>query len=202
MTGLFFVLEGPDGSGQDTQALKLQAWLEERGYKVLLTREPTDSHVGQEIREILRGEKPSPGAAEIQELMIEDRKLHQQEIKQNCADGVMVVCVRYFYSTLAYGEADGLDMQILLEKNRSFLKPDLAIYLDINPSIALERIKSRGTRLELFEKEEFLSKVRKNFLYMESKFYNFEVVDGSGSIEEVHQQVIRTIKRKFDFRFK
>ncbi|MEA1909545.1 MAG: dTMP kinase [Patescibacteria group bacterium] len=189
MSGLFFVFEGGDGSGQDTQAELLKKGLEEIGYKVWLTREPTDGLIGQEIRKILRKEK-SVGQQKIQELMVKDRAEHVREIEDKIAKGYIVISVRYFYSTLAYGVADGLDYDYLWGLNSDFPRPDQVFYLDLEPRIALERIEGRGKPIEHFEREEFLQKVRQNFLSFLSNFPEFHIVDALPSIEEVHEKIV------------
>lgn len=201
---LFIVFEGTDGSGQDTQAQLLVDWLKEQYQEnVILTREPTDSAIGQEIRTILRHEQPNPGAAKVQALMIKDRRLHQQEIKQYLDGHKIVVCVRYFYSTLAYGCADGLDGETLWDKNKDFLRPNLTIFLDLDPEISMQRIASRGMGTELFECKEFLSEVRRNFLQLSCRndFSEMQVVNASGSIDGVHQVIVRLVQNKFLLRF-
>jgi len=201
---LFIVIEGTDGSGQDAQAKKLVEFLQKHYQEnVILTREPTDSVIGQEIRAILCREKPNPGAAEVQALMIEDRQFHQREIKSHLNVHRIVVCIRYFYSTLAYGGADGLDMQILWEKNKDFLRPDLTIFLDLNSEISMQRIASRGMGTELFERKEFLSNVRRNFLQLvnNKEFPEMRVVDANRSIDEVHRTIIILVQGGFPLRF-
>ena len=192
--GNFIVFEGGDGSGQDTQAELLRKYLESVGFDVIKTNEPTDGDTGKEIRKILGGIIPNPGALELQELMVADRKEHlQNEIIPHLSKKGVVICVRYLYSTLAYGQADGLDYSTLWDLNKDFLRPDLTIYLDLDPKISLERVKERasktGQALDIFEKETFLTKVRDNFLVMQEVFSEMVIIDALGSPDEVFQKI-------------
>lgn len=200
---LFIVIEGIDGSGQDTQAELLKAWVEKNGYQVWLTREPTDSEVGQQILAILRGEKASPGSPELQGLMTQDRFYHQAEIATHLQQGGVVISVRYYYSTLAYGGADGLNVRELWEQNQDFGRPDLAIYLDLDPKSAMERIEKRGAKIELFEQEEFLGIVRQKFLGLvgNPNFPELVTVDADGTPDEVHQAIVTLVQNKFPLWF-
>lgn len=201
---LFIVIEGIDGSGQDTQAELLKAWVKKKGHQVVwLTREPTDSEVGQQIRAILRGEKASPGSAELQGLMAQDRFCHQAEILTRLQQGAVVISVRYYYSTLAYGGADGLNVRELWRQNQDFRRPDLAIYLDLDPKSAMERIEKRGAKIELFEQEEFLVIVRQKFLGLvgNPNFSELVTVDANGTPNAVHQAIVKLVQNKFPLQF-
>lgn len=196
MRGLFFVFEGIDGSGQDTQAKLLQTALEKLGHHVWLTGEPTDGRTGKFIRRILQGKAKDPGPLGIQNLMTIDRIHHVPTIQEYLKVGKTVICVRYFYSTLAYGLADGLDYLDLWRPNERFPRPHLAIYLDVNPVISLKRMEQRGEPLELFEKQEFLAKVRKNFLKMIANrdFPELKLVAADADRQVVHQHVMTLVR--------
>lgn len=197
MKGKFIVFEGVDGSGQNTQAELLVRYLKTKGFDVLETYEPTDSYIGARIRKILSGDVTSSGGAlGLQMLMIRDRKLHLQDVIQpHLNKGGVVVCVRYLYSTLAYGQADGLGYDKLWQMNKDFLLPDLTIYLDLNPEISLERVEKRaqetGKPLDIFEKKSTLTRVRENFLELLKNFPEMVKVDALGTPDEVHQRVLR-----------
>ena len=196
MRGLFFVFEGIDGSGQDTQAGLLQAALEKAGHRVWLTREPTDGHIGKSIKRILRGEIKSPGPLGIQNMMVMDRSRHVAEIQERLKTHKVVICVRYFYSTLAYGLADGLNYLDLWRPNERFRRPQLAIYLDVDPAISMQRVEQRGQPLELFERREFLAKVRANFCKMiaDHDFAELKLVPADADIAAVHQKVMALVR--------
>lgn len=197
--GHFIVVEGIDGSGQDTQAELLEKYLMSQGFNVLKTREPTEEReIGVLIHKVLSGNLVSPGALALQKWMVIDRSNHlSKEIEPHLNDGGVVVCVRYFYSTLAYGQADGLDYDELWEMNCRFRRPDLVIYLDLEPQVSLVRIKERaeqtGKSLEIFEKQETLMKVRNNFLAMQRNFSEMVTINALGTPNEVHQRILQHI---------
>ena len=196
---VFIVMEGIDGSGQDTQADRLQTYLISRGANVIRTAEPTDGYVGKMIRQILSGERVNPGAVVIQRMMVKDRGIHlSKTIQPHLSVKGAVVCVRYLYSTLVYGEADGIPYQDLWNMNKNFLRPDLTIYLDLNPKVSLQRVLDRargsGKSLDIFEKEEFLIKVRENFLKLLAYFPEMVKIDASGTPDEVHQRILNHLE--------
>src|SRR3989338_3957159 len=147
---VFIVFDGLDGSGKSTIAKMLQEYLSsEKNCRVLLTREPTGGQYGMEIRSILaREENPKDNAEKMLGLFIKDRDEHlRNEIvpflsKENGKKNA-VICDRYYYSTIAFQSTQGIDAELLIEKNKHFLKPDIAFIMDITPEDALERIKNR-----------------------------------------------------------
>lgn len=195
-SGSFIVYEGVDGSGQNTQAKFLVEYLKTLGFNVLETYEPTDSYIGTRIRKILNGViTSSDGALGLQMLMVRDRAWHLSNVIQPHLDaGGVVVCVRYLYSTLAYGQADGILYNNLWKLNNDFLRPNLTIFLDLDPEISLDRVKARteetGQPLDIFEKKEFLIKVRENFLRLLDQFPEMVKIDASGTPNEVHQRIL------------
>jgi dTMP kinase len=197
--GKFIVFEGLDGSGQSTQAGLLREFLMEKGFNVILTKEPTlDSEAGKRIRKVLDKEiKVSP--KELQELMVKDRKEHlERVIIPALKDGIIVISDRYFLSTLAFGSADGLDLEWLIEINNQFLYPDTVFLLRVSPPVCIERIKNRGGSVDLFEKEEKLSEVWKAYKILPDKFENIFVIDGEKSIEKVFEKVKEIIIKQLN----
>lgn len=197
--GKFIVFEGLDGSGQSTQAGLLREFLMEKGFNVILTKEPTlYSEAGKRIRKILDKEiKVSP--EELQELMVEDRKEHLEKvIIPALKQGKIVISDRYFLSTFAFGSADGLDLQELIKMNNQFLYPDIIFLLKVSPSVCIERIKNRGDRVALFEKEEKLSEVWKTYKILPDRLDNIFVIDGEKSIEKVFEKVKEIIIKRLN----
>lgn len=197
--GKFIVFEGLDGSGQSTQAGLLREFLMEKDFNVILTKEPTlDSEAGKRIRKILDKEiKVSP--KELQELMVEDRKEHLEKvIIPALKEGKIIISDRYFLSTFAFGSADGLDLEWLIEINNQFLYPDTVFLLRVSPSVCIERIKNRGDRVDLFEKEEKLGDVWKTYKILPDRFENIFVIDGEKSIEKVFEKVKEIIIKQLN----
>jgi dTMP kinase len=190
----FIVFEGLDGSGQDTQAKLYAEYLKRQGYKVWLTSEPSKelASLGVTIRYILNNEKGFP-AESLQLLFVADRALHLEKIRRYLADGYIVISIRYLYSTLAYGFADGLDINWLVSLNRTFPRPRVAVCLDLPSDVALGRVEMRarqkGTMMDRFENKEHLSQVRSAFHELAGLCPEIKIVDATGNPEEVTMRV-------------
>ncbi len=193
MKGKLIVFEGIDGSGKTTQATMLHEYLREKGYDVILTREPTDTIIGGVIRSILKGhirmsEKVLPF------LFAADRINHIEEvIKPALEEGKIVICDRYYLSNLAY-QWDGFPIDWLKELERFVIEPDIVIILDVNPRIAIERMEKERFYFMLYEKIEKLERVRKNFLEIGRKLPNAYIIDGNRPKEDVFVSVLSVLK--------
>lgn len=140
-SGKFIVFEGLDGSGQSTQANLLRDFFIKNGFQVFLTKEPTlSSKAGKKIRKIL-DEKEKISPKKLQELFAQDRKEHlKKSIIPALKRGKIAISDRYFFSSFAYGRADGLNLDWLMKKNNRFLLPDLTFILKVRPLICVRRI--------------------------------------------------------------
>lgn len=147
--GFFIVIEGADGTGKSTQAALLGEFLKRRDFDVVVTREPTDGLIGQMIRKVLAGElKVSPRALAL--LFTADRAEHVENVIQPALDqGKVVISDRYYYSTVVYQSAQGVEREWLSQMNSFVPEPDLVIVLDFPPADAADRIKDR--QKEVFE---------------------------------------------------
>ncbi|MCI0789987.1 MAG: dTMP kinase [Chloroflexi bacterium] len=139
----FIVFEGGDGSGKSTQARSLLRRLRRRGIKVLHTREPGGTPLGQSLRLLLKsGEAMTP----MSELMLFEAaraQLVQQVIRPFLDRGGVVIADRFTSSTMAYqGYGRGLDRELIERLNREAtggLEPDLTVLLDLPVETALAR---------------------------------------------------------------
>jgi len=184
--GLFVVLEGIDGSGKTTIAKTLVEKLRSYGYKAEYTFEPTDS----DIVELMRTKYREYRDAYIDALTFAlDRLLHiKLKIKPLLNQGYIVVSDRYFYSSVAYQSASGAPIEWVLEVNKWALKPDVAIYLDVDPVTGLNRKTSQETRFPEFEKLEFTYRVREVYLELVRRGL-LVMIDAKRSFEEVYRDV-------------
>ena len=194
--GRFIVIEGLDGSGQTTQANLLKDCLEKKGFKVMLTKEPTlDSDAGKEIERILN-EEIIISPTQLQELFAEDRAEHlRHTIAPSLESEKIVISDRYFLSSLAFGTADWASLNYLICLNKEFLEPDLTILLKVSPRACIKRIKKRGIKQTLFEKEKQLEKVWQVYEKLAKRFKNIVIVNGEKSIEEIHEKVWQIVKK-------
>jgi len=191
--GLFVIFEGIDGTGKSTQHHLLAEKLEQLGYAVVSTFEPTEGPFGQKIRELFVDRGAVSNEEEL-ELFIADRDQHVQEVlKPALADGCVVVCDRYYLSTVAYQGANGMDTEFIMKKNNDFPVPDLAIILEIEPAQGIYRIQNqRNENPNTFEKESNLKKVAAIFESMQQPY--IKRISASDSIENVHLQVVKAVE--------
>ena len=198
MKGFFLTLEGLDGSGKTTQARLLARFLEEKGIRVRLTREPGGGL--KEVRDLLlEGEALSPEAEYL--LFSADRAEHVRKvILPALEEGYWVISDRYLDSSLAYqGYGRGLPLPWLLEVARratSDLKPRLTFLLDLPPEEALGRV-ATPDRLERTGLE-FFRRVREGYLRLaEAEPERFRVVDATRPVAEVQAAIRSSIPQLF-----
>jgi len=148
MKSFLIAFEGLDQSGKQTQAEHLAAWLAARGRGVRMVSFPDyDTPIGREIAGALGGQREY-GADVMQLLYIANRYEWKPEIARALAAGEVVLCDRYVASSVAYGEAQGLDPGWLTEIQKFLPPPDLTILLDIVPETAVGRKATGRDRYE------------------------------------------------------
>lgn len=194
---LFIVLEGIDGSGKSTQTKLLKEKLAKAGHKLYTTFEPTDSPIGSLIRNIFNRRVVTDNRA-IAALFVADRLDHLLNpvngIIKKLEEGYTVICDRYYFSSYAY-QSEEVSLNWLIEANsisQNLLKPDVNIYIDIDPEISMERLNKDRSSLEIFENLSNLQKVRSRyqeaFRLLEDK-ENIAFVDGNQSVEEISNAI-------------
>lgn len=194
MDGRFIVFDGPDGSGTTRQCAFLTESLRKSGLNVLLSSEPTESTIGQEIRNMLNHDTmPSPDATQL--LFCADRANHVSTvIEPALRKGQTVVLDRYSLSTIVYGAAQGVDKEWLESINEKFPKPDLT-FITLPPfDVCMARLQSRKTR-DQFEMENFQRRVYENYKSIEDPSVIF--VDTSGSKQQTANFVLRQYLERF-----
>ena len=198
--GKFIVFEGLDGSGQSTQASKLVDYLNRRTEKFELgrpeahsTKEPTNNLIGGLIRgQLTNNWKTGPECLQL--LFAADRAHHlEKEIMPILERGGIVVSDRYFFSTIAYGSLEIPDWQWLKDINKHFLLPNLTFFLKVSPKVCLQRIKHNRFEMELFEKEEALTKIWQGYERLAKEFKNTYIIDGERSVEEIFDEIKKII---------
>ena len=162
MRGLLVVFEGLDQSGKQTQAERLRDRLEAAGRTVRLLSFPSyETHIGGEIGRALKGERDY-AADTMQLLYVANRFEWKPEIERELAKGTVVVCDRYLASSIAYGEAFGLDGAWLSEIQRYLPQPDLTVLLDIEPQVSASR---KTADRDKYERDlVLLARVRESYL--------------------------------------
>ncbi len=193
--GLLIAVEGLDGAGKSTLLKRLARALSEKGHKVLLTREPTEGEWGQKIREHLAaGSKISPQG--MAELFLRDRREHAKELLlPGLSERQIILCDRYYLSTMAYQGACELEVEHLKRQNETWAPvPDLVIYLKVPIEEALARVSKRPFyKPEVFETREFLERVAR--IYEEAlKYFKHVVIDASLGEDEVLKETLEALE--------
>ena len=194
--GRLIVFEGIDGSGKTSLSRLFHEHLLRGGSAALWLREPTDSPLGDKIRRLAQ-DRETLSIHEELDLFLQDRRWDvEANILPALRAGTTVVMDRYYYSNACYQGARGLDMEAILATNRSFApEPDLVFIIDVGVERALERISlARQGVAKLFEKKEFLEKVRANYLALRGA--NLVLIDGNPRLETVMSDVLA----RFDLR--
>jgi dTMP kinase len=142
---MLITFEGIDGGGKSTHIKTAAAHLRERGWQVLVSREPGGSEIGENIRSILLNKKNTAIVPEAELLLFNASRaqLVHQVLRPHLASGGVVLLDRFYDSTLAYqGYGHGLDLDTLravIQFATGGLMPDLTLYLDLSPKVALDR---------------------------------------------------------------
>lgn len=171
--GVLIVFEGLDGAGKSTQAKKLFQRLREAGFETVFSKEPTDSLWGRKIQRVIREGRRNVAADEETEWFIRDRQEHVASVIQpSLHQRKIVVLDRYYFSTIAYQGALGVDPEEIERRNVGFAPlPDLLFMIDISPPLGLQRIaEGRRKGADFFEREHYLTKVSEIFSRLNKPF--------------------------------
>ncbi|CAN5449149.1 MAG: dTMP kinase [Acidobacteria bacterium] len=190
MHGLLIAFEGLDQSGKQTQAEALRDHVTSAGRECRLLSFPDyETTIGAEIGKALHGEREY--AADVMQLLyVANRYERRAQIEQWLAKGVVIVCDRYMASSIAYGEAQGLDAAWLGDVQRYLPRPALTILLDIAPDTAAGR-KSAGR--DRYERDlALLSRVRESYR-RQAAAGGWLRLDGERPKDAVAADVIRTV---------
>ncbi len=195
---MFVVLEGIDGSGKTTVSKMVADALREKGHHVYVTKEPTDNI--QWTEEMKHSREPASGFS-LFFRFTEDRYVHQAEIARQLESGRIVICDRYLLSSFAY---QGAIIESAFPGRKEALKwmmdtssiirtrPDLTFYLDVDPSVSMDRLSKRSS-LTGFEETEYLNRVRE--LYKSIEFEGKITVDASQEKEKVFSEILERIEK-------
>lgn len=199
--GLFITFEGPDGSGKTTVATRIVKELETRGYSCVHTREPGGIDIAEQIRNVILDPKNTAMDAKTEALLYAaSRRQHLVErVIPAVNEGKIVICERFLDSSLAYqGYGRELGMENVLSINEFAIDghmPDFTIYLDIEESKGLERLKDRSFKDRLdVESIYFHHRVNNGYKEILKKFpERIRVIDASLPLEEVVEQSLNII---------
>ncbi len=202
--GWFITFEGPDGSGKTTISSSVYKQLQIEGFDVIYTREPGGIEIAEQIRDIILDPKNTKMDHKTEALLYAaSRRQHLVEkILPALAQNKIVICDRFVDSSLAYqGVGREIGIEPVLAINEFALEgnyPDFTIFLDIDPSLGLKRIKNREhlDRLDL-EKEHFHQLVSEGYQQVRERFKDrYFIVDGNRPLEAIVDDAITIIKSK------
>ncbi|MDD5468570.1 MAG: dTMP kinase [Anaerolineales bacterium] len=201
---MFITFEGSEGSGKSSQILPLSETLRQKGYDVLLTREPGGTAIGEQIRAILSnlGNVAMQQRTEILLFQASRAQLVEEVIRPHLVKGGVVLCDRYADSTLAYqgyGYQRNLDqVRHLVAFATGNLKPDLTLFLDLEVEEGLQR-RARGgslNRLDTYNLD-FYRRVRQGYLEMAAQEpERWVVIDASLPFAQVQDALLATVLHK------
>jgi dTMP kinase len=205
--GILISFEGSEGSGKSTQISFLAEHLQRLGRKVVSTREPGGTEIGEQVRNIIvHNSKGDEMCAETELLLFAASRaqLVREIIAPNLIKGVIVLCDRYIDSSTVYqGVARNLSLDPVQQINRfavGNVLPELTIVLDVPTRVSMNRIKQRASDLpDRMEREniEFYKKVRDGYLVLARSLpKRFFVVDGTLTEEEIRKCIWAEVKSR------
>jgi dTMP kinase len=188
--GKIIVIEGIDKAGKTTQAKLLQKKL--RGKCVKFDFPDYSTPVGKEIKKFLDGKRNY--SDEVKMILLSANRWEKKaEIEKVIGKGTTIIMNRYYQSNLVYGISKGLKLDWLLALDKALPRADLVIVIDIKTNTLVTR--SKNSIVDTFEKDvELIRKVKKNYRILANKF-NWRIIDGEKSVDDVHNQVLKIVKK-------
>ncbi len=190
MPGFLIAFEGLDQSGKQTQAELLRDWLKQEGRKARLVSFPDyGTSIGEEIARALSGERDYDPAV-MQLLYVANRYERKADLRRWIDGGLILVSDRYTASSIAYGEAQGLDAAWLTEIQK-FLPPAfITIMLDIAPETAFQR---KAVDRDRYERDLAMQARVRDSYRRQATAGGWIVIDGEGSKEAIAADVISAV---------
>tara|TARA_B100001123_G_scaffold403448_1_gene491958 strand:- start:96 stop:692 length:597 start_codon:yes stop_codon:yes gene_type:complete len=197
------VFEGLDGSGKSTQQQLLNNKLQSEKISSISFREPGSTVIGDKIAEILQSDQKLSPLSELLLFYVSRSAMVEEKIKSALENHEVVICDRYFYSSIAYqGYGRGIDINFINEINDKVVKnivPDLIFYMDINWD---EKKNRKGINVkDRFEKEDriFHNKVRSGYKTLAKEDSNkWQIIDAEEDINKISSFIYETVKSKLN----
>ncbi|MFL6309119.1 MAG: dTMP kinase [Nitrososphaera sp.] len=190
--GKIIVIEGTDKAGKGSQSRMLAETLKTLGkICVILDFPDYTTPIGIEIKAFLESKRDYP--TEVKHLLFSaNRWEKKKEIESMLENGTIVVMNRYWQSNLVYGVANGMDLNWLLLLDKGLPKEDIVIVILVNPSVSTKRAEIQ----DAFESDvQLATKAYRNYLKF-AKQYRWKVIDGSKSKDQVHQEIMKIIRKE------
>ncbi|MBQ9441182.1 MAG: dTMP kinase [Alphaproteobacteria bacterium] len=201
---MFIVFEGGEGSGKSTQVKLLYEYLKANGYKVIVTREPGGTKIGEQLRTILLQGKIDKMNTITEALIFLAARSDNWEkiIKPALKNNIIVICDRFQDSTLAYqGICNNISIDLLNDICSTITNntvPDRTYLIDIDPVIGLRRSMRHCNKDVRFENKsiEYHKRVREAYLQIANNNDRYLIIDGTTTIEEVNNIIIQDINNR------
>jgi dTMP kinase len=195
MSQSLIVFEGLDQSGKQTQAELLRDWLKKEGHRARLVSFPDyGTSIGEEIARALQGER-NYGPEVMQLLYVANRYERKPDLQRWIDGGLILVCDRYLASSIAYGEAQGLDRLWLAEIQKFLPRPSLTFMLDIEPETAVQR---KAVDRDRYERDlEMQMRVRDSYK-RQAAAEQWVVLDGERSKRAIAADVISAMMSRLE----
>lgn len=203
MSPLFLSLDGIDGTGKSTQVRLLADWLRQRGLHVVTCVDPGGTPLGQQLRDILLGQRNELGLMTEALLFMASRaELLERVVRPALAAGALVLADRYLLANVVYqGHAGGLNVDDLWQLGRiatGGLEPVLTLVLDLPVDLAQQRRGRSADRMESRARA-YQERVRAGFLAEARRQpERIVVIDATSSVEAVHAQICAEVNRVVD----
>lgn len=197
----FIVIEGLEGAGKSTAIATVKQYLESRGHQVVCTREPGGTPLAEQLRSLVKQANPEEQIAPETELLLmyaSRVQLLTNVIRPALSAGNWVLADRHDLSSRAYqGGGRQLGDKLIDTLRQAVLgntRPDLTLYLDLDPALGLARAASRG-ELDRIEQEQlsFFQRTRAKYLEIAGKEPNIVVIDASQPLPDVQQALLTAL---------
>ncbi|MEE0034806.1 MAG: dTMP kinase [Coprococcus sp.] len=202
--GIFITMEGPDGAGKSTQIDLLKKYLEDKGYNILLTRDPGGNDISEAIRGIILN-KDFTEMGYMTELLLyasARAQLVKENIKPALEAGTAVIADRFVDSSAVYqGIGRGLGIDTVYKVNEFALQgimPDMTILMDLDAEVGLARKKNQA-ELDRMEREsvDFHKKVVTGYRDLADRYpERILKVDAALQVQEIHDIIVANIEKK------
>jgi dTMP kinase len=190
--GKIIVIEGTDKAGKTSQSRLLAETLKASGKVCVILDFPDyTTSIGLEIKAFLEGKRDYP--PEVKHLLFSaNRWEKKKEIESMLENGTIIVMNRYWQSNLVYGVANGMDVNWLLRLDKGLPKENIVFVILVNPSISAKRAEMQ----DAFESDpQLAAKAYENYLKF-AKQFRWRIIDGSKSKEQVHQEIMKIIRKE------
>jgi dTMP kinase len=200
---MFIVIEGLDGSGKSTQVKLLGEWLAKKGKPCLVTRQPSDDHIGTLARQATYGAFPAENETLSLLFAAEHCQHYFEKIAPALSRGEYVVCDRYYYSNFVYQGTDNAVIERIFSYTQAVMnpparKPDAVIFIDVPPEECMRRITAARSEISIFESLEKLKTQRERFFALFSRLKETENIILIEASENDQNTVFEKITNKIE----